>query len=114
IGIFGGYCFLNVSISRILGVRTPGLTPESIDFQLWGEQPGVPPYAPQPTDESPAHSERISQTIGWVLTTESLPDLAEDGRLVDRLRAERPDHRELSDQQLVDLMRTLTDRHFRH
>ena len=53
IGIFGGYCYLNVSISRILGVRTPGLTAESIDYQLWGEMPGVPPYEPQLADESP-------------------------------------------------------------
>ena len=112
IGIFGGYCFLNVSISRILGVRTPGLTWESVDQQLWGEQPGVPDYAPQPTDESPAHSERIQQTLGWVLTTDSLPELAEDGALVDRLRAERPDLTQLSEQQLVDRMRDLTDRYF--
>ena len=44
IGIFGGYCYLNVSIARIFGVRTPGLTPEAIDYQFFGEQPGVPPY----------------------------------------------------------------------
>jgi pyruvate,water dikinase len=113
IGIFGGYCYLNVSISRILGVRTPGLNAESIDYQLWGEMPGVPAYAPQPTDESAAHSERIQQTLGWVLTTESLDELAEDERLLDRLRAERPDLTQLSDEALVDLMRDLTDAHFR-
>src|SRR5687768_11047174 len=28
LGCFGGYCYLNVSVSRILAVRTPGLTPE--------------------------------------------------------------------------------------
>ncbi|HEX2383032.1 MAG TPA: PEP-utilizing enzyme [Acidimicrobiales bacterium] len=113
IGIFGGYCYLNVSISRILGVRTPGLTAESIDNQLWGEMPGVPPYAPQPTDESPSHTERIQQTLGWALTTESLPELAEDERLLDRLRDERPDLTQLSDAALVDRMRDLTDEHFR-
>ncbi len=114
IGIFGGYCYLNVSISRILGVRTPGLNAESIDYQLWGEMPGVPPYAPQSTDESPTHTERIQHTLGWVLTTESLDELAEDERLLDRLRAERPDLTQLSDEALVDRMRALTDEHFRH
>jgi len=113
IGIFGGYCYLNVSISRILGVRTPGLTAESIDYQLWGEMPGVPPYAPQPTDESPPHSERIQETLGWVLTTDSLPELADDERLLDRLRDERPDLTQLSDAALVDRMRDLTNEHFR-
>jgi pyruvate,water dikinase len=113
IGIFGGYCYLNVSISRILGVRTPGLTAESIDYQLWGEMPGVPPYAPQPTDESPEHTERIQQTLGWVLTTDSLPELADDERLLDRLRDERPDLTQMSDVALVERMRDLTDEHFR-
>jgi len=113
IGIFGGYCYLNVSISRILGGRTPGLTAESIDYQLWGEMPGVPPYAPQPTDQSPSHSEQIQQTLGWVLTTDSLSELADDERLLDRLRDERPDLTQLSDAALVDRMRDLTDEHFR-
>ena len=40
IGIFGGYCYLNASIMRIMGVRLPGLTPEMIDFALFGAQPG--------------------------------------------------------------------------
>ena len=26
------------------GVRTPGLTPEQMDYSFWGEMPGVPPY----------------------------------------------------------------------
>ncbi len=113
IGIFGGYCYLNVSISRILGVRTPGLTAESIDYQLWGEMPGVPPYEPQLSDVSPKHTERIQETLGWILTTESLPELAEDERMLDRLRDERPDLAQLSDGALVDRMRDLTDAHFR-
>ena len=29
IAILGGYCYLNVSITRIMGVRLPGLTPRS-------------------------------------------------------------------------------------
>ncbi len=113
IGIFGGYCYLNVTISRILGVRTPGLTAESIDHQLWGEMPGVPPYAPQQTDESPGHTEKIQQTLGWVLTTDSLPALADDERMLDRLREQRPDLTQMSDAALVDRMRDLTDAHFR-
>src|SRR5438876_11978041 len=35
-GVFGGYCYLNVSISRIMAVRTPGHTPELIDLTLFG------------------------------------------------------------------------------
>src|SRR3954468_1384963 len=78
LGVFGGYCYLNVSISRIFGVRVPGLTPELIDFTFFGEQPGIPPYQPQPTDESPGHSERSGATLQWILTTDDLPELLDD------------------------------------
>jgi pyruvate,water dikinase len=114
IGIFGGYCYLNVSISRILGVRTPGLTAESIDFQLWGEMPGVPPYAAQPSDESPAHTERIQQTLGWILTTESHDELLADEKVLDDLRDNRPDLTKMTDRELVDHARSLFTDHFRH
>jgi pyruvate,water dikinase len=113
IGIFGGYCYLNVSITRILGVRTPGLTPEAIDFQLWGEQPGVPPYAPQPTDESASHTERIQQTLQWILTTESYPELDEEQRALDRMRDERPDLTTLSDEELIARSRAVIGDHMR-
>lgn len=114
IGIFGGYCYLNVSASRILGVRTPGLSPEAIDFQVFGAQPGVSPYQPQPSDESPSHTERIMQTLGWVLTTESLPELLADEEMLDELRDARPDLTQMSERQLVDRVRGLFDEHFRH
>ena len=113
IGIFGGYCYLNVSVSRILGVRTPGLTTESIDYQLWGEMPGVPPYAPQPTDESPRHTEKIQQTLGWVLTTDGHPELLEDQRMLDKLRDDRPDLTTLSDDDLFTRGLAVMDDHFR-
>ena len=114
IGIFGGYCYLNVSISRILGVRTPGLTAESIDYQLWGEMPGVPPYAPQPTDESAEHGERITATLGWILSTESFDELLEDEKMLDGIRDNRPGLTTLTDAQLVDRARDLFREHFRY
>lgn len=113
IGVFGGYCYLNVSISRILGVRTPGLTADSIDYQLWGEMPGVPPYAPLPTDESPTHTERIQQTLGWVLTTEDHPELVEEQRMLAKLRDSRPNLSEMSDAELIARARSILDDHLR-
>jgi pyruvate,water dikinase len=113
IGIFGGYCYLNVTISRILGVRTPGLTPEAVDFQLWGEQPGVPPYTAQPTDESPAHTERIQQTLQWILTTESHPELLMEQRKLDEMRDTRPDLTTMTDAELVARSRAVIDGHLR-
>ncbi|MEA3020641.1 MAG: rifampicin phosphotransferase, partial [Actinomycetota bacterium] len=101
LGVFGGYCYLNVSVSRLMGVRTPGLTWESIDYSLFGAQPGVPPYEAHPSDENEALSERCGATLGFILTAESLPELLEQQAAIAKLRAERPDLTKLSDAELV-------------
>jgi pyruvate,water dikinase len=112
LGVFGGYCYLNVSLSRIFAVRTPGLTPELMDQTLFGAQ-DAPPYEPRPTDESPLHTQRIQQTVGWVLTTPDLPELRDDQAIVERRVQARPDLTVLSNRELLEGVRdVLTD--FRH
>lgn len=101
VGCFGGYGYLNASVSRILGVRTPGLTPEQIDYSLWGEMPGVPPYEAMDGDEDPRKSERIQQTVGWIFSAPELSDLEADRLRMADLRAARPDLDAMSDQELV-------------
>ena len=113
IGVFGGYCYLNVSISRILGVRTPGLTPEIIDATFFGTQPGIPPYQPQPTDERPDLTERVGATLQWILTTPDLPNLMAEQEAMEALRDARPDLGALSDAELVARLRELMSTHFR-
>ncbi|MGH2759059.1 MAG: PEP-utilizing enzyme [Actinomycetota bacterium] len=118
LGVFGGYCYLNVSVSRIFGVRVPGLTPELVDRSIWGEMPGVPPYAPLATDESPAHTARIQRTAQWIFTTQELPELREDQQRVRAIREARPDLTAMSDAELMarilgfaDIVRELFSRH---
>jgi rifampicin phosphotransferase len=113
IGVFGGYCYLNVSISRILGVRTPGLTPEIIDNTFFGTQPGIPPYKPQPTDERPDLSERVGATLQWILTTPDRADLVAEQEMIKGLRDNRPDLSSLTDAELVGRLRELMGTHFR-
>lgn len=113
IGVFGGYCFLNLSLSRIVGVRTPGLTPEIIDQTFFGAQPGVPPYQPQPTDVDEARTAAVQQTLGWILSTRSLPELAEDEKLLAELRRNRPDVEKTSDEELLEGYLSLMRTHFR-
>lgn len=107
LGVFGGYCYLNVTVSRIFGVRVPGLTPELVDQSIWGEMPDAPPYQPQPTDESPEHTERIMQTLGWIFTATELPELREDQKRVQAIRDSRPDLTQLTDEDLVARMRSM-------
>ncbi len=113
IGVFGGYCYLNVSISRILGVRTPGLTPEIIDNTFFGTQPGIPPYQPQPTDERPDLTERVGATLQWILTTPDRADLLAEQEMIKGLRDNRPDLSAMTDRELVDRLRDLMKTHFR-
>ena len=105
-GVFGGYCYLNVSISRVFAVRTPGLTPELMDQTLFGTS-SAPPYEAQPTDEDPSKTARIQQTLQWVLTAEDLPELVDDQRRVEQHVASRPDLTKLSNRELVDGWREL-------
>jgi len=114
IGVFGGYCYLNVSLSRIVGVRTPGLSPEVIDATFFGAQPGIPPYRPQPTDERPDLTERIGATLQWVLSTPDLPDVLAEQRELEALRDARPDLTSFSDEELVARARDLMHTRFRH
>jgi rifampicin phosphotransferase len=111
LGVFGGYCYLNVSVSRVFAVRVPGLTPELMDLTIFGTSE-APPYRPLPTDESPVHTERINQTLGWVFTVDELPELVDHQRLVQNIINSRPDLSSLSDQELLDHARSSMD-HFR-
>jgi len=113
IGVFGGYCYLNVSLSRIVGVRTPGLTPEAIDATFFGTQPGIPPYQPQATDERPDLTERVGATLQWILTTPDLAELMAEQEDMEALRDARPDLSALSDEELVRRLRALMGEHFR-
>src|SRR5438105_7852685 len=96
LGVFGGYCYLNVSVTRIFAVRTPGLTPELMDQAVFGASE-APPYRPLPTDESPAHTERIQQTLQWIFTVDDLPELVDDQHRVQDIVARRPDFASLTD-----------------
>lgn len=100
LGVFGGYAYLNVSMSRVFAVRTPGLTPELMDQTLFGAS-DAPPYEPRPTDESSEHTARIQQTLQWILTTEELPELLDDQRKVEELVASRPVLSSLSNEELL-------------
>lgn len=113
LGVFGGYCYLNVSVSRIFGVRTPGLTPELVDYSLFGEQSDVLPYQAHPSDESSTHTARVEQTLGWVLTVEEIDELIEERARIQAIRDARPDFVEMSDGELVQHVKGLFGEHFR-
>jgi pyruvate,water dikinase len=74
VGVFGGYCYLNVSVHRVLAVRTPGLTPADMDRAIFGES-AAPPYVEAPGDRDRRASLTVAGTILRVLTTKRPPGL---------------------------------------
>jgi rifampicin phosphotransferase len=117
VGGFGGYLYINASLSRLFGERGPNLSVELIDFTYFGDHPDVPPYVPEDWHTSTANTEKIGAWMGGVLNND-LSVLLEDQAEANELRAKRPDLRTLDDQALVarargllPLVRKLFERH---
>lgn len=106
LGVFGGYLYLNMSLTRIFGVRMPGMTPEQIDLQYFGDMPGIPPYSARPADEDAERSAALGAWVGEFLVSTDLPELREDRAMVDAIVADRPDPSALSDRELVTRLRS--------
>ena len=89
LGVFGGYCYINASYVRMLGVRAPGGTVEVIDQQFFGES-DAPAYSPRPGDKSTRSSMRLGKTVFRLLGTKDLPQLEVDKATVRSYLAEYP------------------------
>ncbi|MFJ6095109.1 PEP-utilizing enzyme [Williamsia muralis] len=105
-GIFYGHLYINLSMSRLVGIRG-GLPVELVD-QLWyGGDPDIPAYVGHPDDENADASRRLADRNAWALSTETFPELEEDRTLADRLRTERPDLTSLTPAALVARARSV-------
>lgn len=114
VGVFGSYCYLNASVTRILGERAPGLSAQAMDDLFFGAQPGIPPYVEAPGDHNDARMEAVGATFQWVMTTPHLDKPAASAISVDAIRAARPDFDALSNAELWAFSRDLLTREFRH
>jgi rifampicin phosphotransferase len=107
-GCFGGYLYLNMSIARLFGVRMPGMTPEMVDQQYYGDLTGIPSYDEEarPGDESPRHTERMTVWLTEeVFGSESAPEVDDHRREADEWVAARGDLSAYSDDELLARMR---------
>lgn len=107
VGCFGGYVYINVSISRVLAVRTPGMDWRAIDQAFFGESAHVPPYQPDPRDENQACTDRMVQWLGSLFSATDVPGIDEVRAQIDRIVAERPDLTTLSTAELLARYRDL-------
>ncbi len=105
---FGGYLFINMSLMRLLGVRVPGFSPEAVDFQYFGDMPGIPSYESEarPFDESEEWSARAGAwLVGEVLGGKDLASLDAERAEVAAEIAARPDLTALSTVELAARLR---------
>lgn len=97
---FGGYLYNPLSMTRILGARMPGASPELIDRAFFDDRDEVPPYEHQDWHDSAKHEAKLAKSMEWAMTTSSLPDLTADKDLARRLREGRPDLASITDSAL--------------
>lgn len=112
LGVFGSYCYLNASVTRIIGERAPGLSAQAMDDLFYGAQPGIPPYEPAPGDQDEERSAAIGAKFQWALTVDRLEVPAASAELVADLHARRPDLDAMSNEELWQYSRGLTRTHF--
>ncbi len=105
--IFGGYVYNPLTMTRVLGARMPGASPEMIDKAFFDERDEVPPYEAHPWHESEANAARLGESMGWAMSATSLPELDADRRMVRAQREHRPDLASLTDAALLARARSM-------
>ncbi|MFC9763589.1 PEP-utilizing enzyme [Rhodococcus jostii] len=118
---FGSYLYINMSLMRLFGVRVPGMSPEAVDLQYFGDMPGIPSYESEKRDfdENPEFEARAGAwLVEEVIGATDLSEYDADRQDVERIRADRPDMTTLTDQQLREritsfdyILRPLFKRH---
>ncbi len=109
IACFGGYVYLNMSLIRLVGERSPGMSAQQMDDILLGSHPDVVPHTPHPDDKRPELEEQIEATMGWIMTIAEEPqELMEDRKTILELRENRPDLKTLSNEDLINRARSVT------
>jgi rifampicin phosphotransferase len=107
--IAGGYCYLNMSYIRLLGVRTPGSSVKAIDKQFLGEAE-APRYVPTPGDKNLLCSLKLLWETEKTLRTRR-PMLIEQMRARSLAWIARYPGDDASDQALLDYVFAYPDVH---
>lgn len=104
---FGGYIYINMSVTRVLAVRIPGMTIDAIDKSLFGDYPDVPAYRADPRDQNAERTAEVSVWLTSLFATDPKPATVQERARLDALLAKRPDFAQLSDAQLLQYFRSL-------
>lgn len=117
-GVFAGYMYLNVSVNRVVAIRSPGITIEQSDATFLGTEGAAPPHRPHPDDKNWRASLRGLRFAWRALGRTNVPHLEDDRRLVDGWRRRVPELLRADDAELVatllELVRPTTELFARH
>ena len=102
-GVFGGYAYLNLSVTRVAALRFPGAKIEDIDVSVFGSAPG-PPHIAQKGDKNFLAGLRGLRYLWRTLKITSLPHLDDDKARVRRMRETAPNLTTASDEELYTFM----------
>jgi phosphohistidine swiveling domain-containing protein len=105
--MFGGYVYNPLTMTRILGARMPGASPEMIDQAFFDDRDEVPPYEEQPWHVSESNEAKLGESVAWAMSARSLPELDIDRDMARTQRAQRPDLAVLSDSALLARARSM-------
>lgn len=99
-GVFGGYLYANGSLSRVMGVRTPGMNATTSEEQL-GTVEGLPPYRRAKGDRNLLATVRVTAFLTKILRNPDLTtlDVARDD--AQSWLASMPDLATATDDQLL-------------
>jgi phosphohistidine swiveling domain-containing protein len=106
VACFGGYVYINQSVTRVMAVRVPGLTVEAMDRSLFGDDPTVPPYRPDPRDVNAARSAAVGAWLQSLFVADPAGEVAGEGRALDALLQRRPDLGAAADGELLAWLRS--------
>jgi rifampicin phosphotransferase len=110
-GMFGGYFYNSLTQARLFGVRS-GAGWQAIDNAYFDNTQTIPPYVEEPWHISPRHSEKLANTMGWIMSTDNVPEIDLQKYEAKACRDSRPDLATQSNEQLVARARVL-QRHMR-
>ena len=102
-GVFGGYLYLNMSLSRLMGVRTPGMSTADVDVQMFGTS-DAPPYMRQRGDRSVAATMRLARFMTRAIRGIDLEALDAERAAAETWLSGLPDVATASDDELLEIV----------
>ncbi|MGD9995940.1 MAG: PEP-utilizing enzyme [Ilumatobacteraceae bacterium] len=105
--VFGGYPYNPLSLTRVLGARMPGASPQMIDQAFFDEGADIPVYEPEDWHQSDRHAALLAESMAWAMSADALPELDADREMARARRADRPVLADLTDAALIARARSM-------